>query len=224
VVWAGSLRAQYDIADPPLNIRWSFAFGPSTATSSGRTVRLQDSNNCFSCPKTEEVVSGADRGLYHVALAATGAPSRFGLALRLELMFNRNTSDPYIAPAPTCAQLRCTQRRKAELDDAYMFVGALDFAPLDKKLLSPYVTLGGGFGLNRVKWRLDSSTTSDLKGNAIAFGPFAAVGGGVRATLGMWAASIEWRHFVTFVTPGSQMAPLSFGVQYRPKRSAAPGA
>jgi hypothetical protein len=214
---AGTVSAQYDDS-PPVPIRFHLSFGPTTATSSGRTIKLPIPSQCFSCPKTEEVVSGADRGAYHMAIGASGVPGHVGLALRMELMFNRTTSDPYVAPPPTCKSLQCTQPRKAEEDKAYMVVGGLDFAPLDRKVVSPYVTIDGGLQLNRLKWRQDSSTTSELSGKGLAFGPFVAVGAGVRAAVRQWAAFIEWRRFATFQTPGSQMSPLSVGVQYRAKR------
>jgi hypothetical protein len=214
---AGALRAQYD-ESPPVPIRFHIAFGPTTARSSGRTTELPVPSQCFSCPTTVEVASGADRGAYHLAVGASGIPGRLGLALRLEIVVNSNTSDPYVAPPPTCASLKCRQPRKAEVDNAYMLAGALEYSPFDKKTVTPYVTLGGGLELNRLKWRQDSSTTSDLSGKAIAFGPFFAIGGGVRATYRQWAAFMEWRQFTTFVTPGSQMAPLSVGVQFRAKR------
>ena len=63
-----------------------------------------------------------------------------------------------------------------------------------------------------------------MDGRAISFGPFYALGGGVRATFRSWAAFIEWRQFTTFVTPGSQMTPLTFGIQYRSKSTFGVGA
>jgi hypothetical protein len=221
---ASNLSAQYAIADPPLYLRWGFSAGPSTAQSSGRTLGLPTDDNCFSCPRVSEVVSGADKGSFSAALTASGIPSRLGIALRLETMFNRNTSAPYVSPPRTCVGLDCEVYRKAEIDDAWALVGGIDYAPLDDKVVAPYLTLGGGMALNRLKWRQDSSTTSPLSGIAIAFGPLALVGGGVRATFRSWAAFIEWRQFMTFVTPGSQMTPLSFGIQYRPRRAPTEGA
>lgn len=216
--------AQYSIADPPLSIRWSIALGPSTATSSGRTTDVPIFEQCFSCQRTTEVVSGADNGVFHAGLVATGVPGRLGFALRFEGMLNLSTSEPYVAPPKTCVGLDCRQLRKAEKDNAFMFVGGLEYAPLDKLPVSPYLAVGGGLERNQVRWRQDSSTTSALSGKAAAFGPFAAVGGGLRATVGRWAAFMEWRTFRTFVTPGAQMSPLSIGVQYRPKRAPDPGA
>jgi hypothetical protein len=169
------------------------------------------------------VVSGADKGSFHGVLSATGAPGSLGLALRLEVMFNRNTSAPYVSPPPTCAGLACDLPRKSEVDDAWALVGGIDYSPFDAWKVAPYVALGGGISVNLLKWRQDSSTTSSLNGDAVAFGPLAHVAAGARATFGRWAAFMEWRQVTTFVTPGSKMTPLSFGVQYRPKRAPVEG-
>jgi hypothetical protein len=196
-----------------LTLNWSLSAGPSTATPSGRTTRLPASKTCFSCKKTDELVTGADVGKFHVAFRATGKPNNLGLAVSMEGMFNHATSEPYDPPPPTCTRYSCEQKRQALVDNAIILGAGLDYSPLSAKRVSPYLAVTGGLSLNSVAWSEDSTLNNDLSGKATQFGPYVAAGAGVRVRIKKWiSAFAEWRYYATLVTPGSTMRPLSFGI------------
>ena len=201
-------------------LEWSLSAGPSTAMPSGRRTRLPSSQNCFSCKKTDQLITGADVGKFHVAFRAGGVPSRLGLAVQLEGMFNHSTSAPHAPPPKTCGLYACEQKRQALVDDAWILGGGLQFVPLDAKRVSPFVAVTGGLSLNQISWSEDSTASSVLTGKAVQFGPYVAAGVGVRMRIKPWmSAFVEWRYYATLVTPGASMTPLSFGIRLRSKLS-----
>jgi hypothetical protein len=203
-------------AQNSLTLNWSLGGGPTIATPSGRHTRLPSTENCFSCKKTDQIITGADVGKFHAALRASGQPGSVGLAIQMELMFNHTISVPHMPAGKTCTQFACEQQRNALVDDAWIIGGGFEFAPLKDVFASPYVAVTGGLSLNQLQWNEDSTMSSVLTGKAVQFGPYVAAGIGVRLRISNSIAGfVDWRYYATLVTPGATMRPLSFGLLFR---------
>jgi hypothetical protein len=202
--------------DDTLRFRWSISGGPSDAIPSGREVRLVPGGDkrCFGCSMPDQLISGAADGQYHASVAVSGDVYRSYVALRMEGTFNRATTRQQTPGPVKCAKGKCTQRRKASRDDAYLLGFGVEGISPAWKGLSSYVVMTGGISINKLGYSTDTVTFKE-NGDAIAFGPYVAPGVGIKyQALRKVALYTQWRFAKTFFVPGSSMTPISIGLLY----------
>jgi hypothetical protein len=212
VVCLLTARSPVQAQDDTTRFRWSIAGGRSIAIPSGRELRSVPAGVCFSCQATDQLVTGAADGQFHVAFNISNDLGKY-VAFRMEGTFNRSTTDAQVLPPPTCVGLRCEQKRKASRDHAYLLGAGLEAISPAWRNFSAFAMITGGITLNKIAWYTDSVTKQEDK--AIAFGPYYAPGVGVRyqvkPKLALYA---QWRRAQTFIIPGSSMTSVSVGLLY----------
>jgi hypothetical protein len=199
-------------------LRWTAAFGPSSATPSGNKLKLSGAYpTCFTCGRNFQRVVGANDSRYHASLNVAG-DIRFNLTIRGELNYSHATSLPSKLPPRECPPpgiYKCYQDRKSLVDNAWYLGGGLEWTPFKKIPVMPYVAATGGLTLNAFRWNWDTTGTNSVPTmNAQAFGAYMSGGFGASARVKSVLGFFEARRFINFSTPGTAMISYSLGVQY----------
>jgi hypothetical protein len=200
--------------DDTTRFRWSFALGPSAAVPSGREIRIKPGGGklCYGCKYNDQLVTGATNGKYHMSVSTSNDLFRHYVALRMEGMFNRSTTEDQMLPPLKCVKGKCTQQRKATRDDSFLLGAGVEGISPEWRRISGYVLVTAGVAVNKLGFPIDTLGNRD---RAIGFGPYIAPGIGVKYQVRRKTALYaQWRRAQTFFVPGSSAMPLSFGLLY----------